>query len=449
MPVMTEKRRSCFVDLFERVEKGLLATAAWFHPVRKSAIARFGATGLPTTQDEEWRYTNVSALEMTAFAPAVPLERPLPAEETAPYLFGDPGGARLVFVNGYYDERLSSVPVLPGNVRPASLAAAMRSDADALRPHLARHAQIERNPFTALNTALFPDGAFVHVPRGVVVERPIQVLYLSTGGGEPTVSHPRTLIVAGEAAQVSVVETFAGLSDGASLTNAVTEIVAGDGAIVDHYQIQREPDAAWHVGLVRSHQGRSATVTSHAITLGGGLIRNDVHAVLDGEGGELDLNGLYVGRGRRHIDSHLRVEHARPHCNSREYYKGILEDASHGVFTGRILVHKDAQKTDAKQTNMNLLLSPDAQVDTKPQLEIFADDVKCTHGATIGQIEESELFYLRSRGISRDDAKRLLIYAFASESLSRVKVAPLRESLEALLFGGAAERRRFQEAQTP
>lgn len=454
MPVITERHNDHYLAEYARLERGR-ADRSWFAPVRKAAIAHFADQGFPTMRHEEWRYTNVAMIARTPFRLAGSAEEIAPAT-IAPFLFDAPTcpparvqtcghgtqhGARLVFVNGHFDAKLSNLAGLPEDVTVASLHQLLTTAPDTLRPHLARYAGFENCPFTALNTALFEDGAFIHVPRGLILQSPIHLLYYSTGGVEPLMSHPRTLIVAEEASQVTVIETCAGAAGAAYFTNAVTEIAADDAAVVDHYRLQRESDAAAHVSLVHTRQGARGTVASHAITLSGGLMRNAVHAVLDGEGGDLDLNGLYLGRGRRHIDNHLRVEHARPHCTSREFYKGILEDESHGVFTGRIVVHPDAQKTDARQTNRNLLLSAEAQIDTRPQLEIFADDVKCTHGATIGQIEESELFYLRSRGIPEHDARSLLVYAFAAESIARVKVAPLRAALERLLFAGAAENR--------
>lgn len=451
MPVIAEKDSLHYLADYERLEKSR-AGQSWFNPVRKAAIAHFADQGFPTPRHEDWRYTNVAPIARIPFRIAVPPALPVSLEEIRPFLSAGPNGPRLVFVNGHFDPHLSATTGIPDAVTLASVAALMEAEPDTLRPHLARYAGFETHPFVALNTACFQDGAFIHVPRGLACETVIEVLYYCTGGPEPVVTHPRTLIVAEEASQLTVVETYAGPNGemggqakpysaepapAGYFTNAVTEIVAGDAAVVDYYRVQRESDDAFHIATVRTQQGGHGTVSSHTLTLSGGLTRNDVHSVLGGEGGDLDLNGLYVGRGRRHIDNNLRVEHASPHCSSREYYKGILEDSSHGVFTGRIVVHKDAQKTDAKQTNMNLLLSDKAQVDTKPQLEIFADDVKCTHGATIGQIDESELFYLRSRGIPEKEARELLVYAFVSENAARVKVEPLRETLHRLLFAGA------------
>ena len=277
------------------------------------------------------------------------------------------------------------------------------------------------------------DGAFVSVRRGTVLEEPIHLLYVSTETPAPVITHPRNLIVAGEDSQVTVVEDYVSLGDGVGFSNAVTEVVVGQNSVLSHYLIERESPQAFNVSTLRVHQGRSSSVTSHSVLLGGALVRNNVHPVLAGEGGDCLINGLFLATGRQHMDNYMKVEHASPHCGSRQFYNGILNGQSHGVFHGRIIVHKDAQKTDAKQTNRNLLLSEDAQIDTKPQLEIYADDVKCTHGATIGQIDEDAIFYLRSRGIPKDSARGLLLFAFAGESLQRMKVEAIRTHLEALV----------------
>jgi Fe-S cluster assembly protein SufD len=311
-------------------------------------------------------------------------------------------------------------------------------DVRTLQDHFARHADYDTHAFTAMNTAFSSDGAVIRVPEGTMFDRPVHVLYVSVPGAGPQVSHPRGLIIAEPGSQITVIESYLGIetqSDTAAyFTNAVTEIVAGLNANVDHYKIVREQPNAYHVGTTHIRQDRDTTVTSAVITLGGALVRNDVTAVLDGEGAHCTLNGLYIMRDRSHVDNHLTVEHAKPHCDSRQYYKGVLDDHARAVFTGRINVHKDAQKTDAKQTNMNLLLSETAQVDTKPQLEIFADDVKCTHGATIGQIDEQAIFYLQSRGIDETTARGILLFAFANDCLQRVRPEPLQSRLREALY---------------
>ena len=271
------------------------------------------------------------------------------------------------------------------------------------------------------------------VRRGTVLEAPIHLLFVSTANNVPSMSHPRNLLVFEDESQATIIEEYVSLGSGTVLSNSATELIAGENAIVSHYMIEREDREAFNISTLRIQQQRSANVASHSLLLGGGLVRNNVHPVLAGEGGECLINGLFVGNGGQHLDNYMHVEHASPHCSSRQFYNGILDDHAHGVFHGRIVVHKDAQKTDAKQTNRNLLLSDDAQIDTKPQLEIYADDVKCTHGATIGQIEENALFYLRSRGIEEISARRLLLLAFAAECLERMKAGPARTHAENLI----------------
>ncbi|MHC4429107.1 MAG: Fe-S cluster assembly protein SufD [Planctomycetota bacterium] len=397
---------------------------------RRAAFERFTTLGFPSTKHEEWRFTNVTPIAKTAFAlagPDGPAVRASDLERVEPI----PGDwPRFAFVDGHLAEHLSSRKGLPETVTAGGLAGAMTGGTGAAQRHLTRHAPYEEHPFTALNTAFMADGALIHVPAGTVLEHPIDLLFVSTGGPDPLVAHPRNLIVVEPGSQVTIIERYAGLGGGPSLTNAVTEVVAGEDSVVDYYKIGRESTQAYHIGAMHIHQARNSTVSCHTVTIGGALVRNDITTVLDGEGGHCTLNGLYLASRRQHVDNHLRVEHARPHCDSREYFKGILHDQARAVFTGRIVVHKDAQKTDAKQTNMNLLLSEDAQVDTKPQLEILADDVKCTHGATIGQIDEEAIFYLRSRGLDEAMARDLLVFAFAEESLELIKPLPLRRQLQ-------------------
>ncbi|NUQ50046.1 MAG: Fe-S cluster assembly protein SufD, partial [Phycisphaerae bacterium] len=333
----------------------------------------------------------------------------------------------------------------PAGAVVLSLAEAIERHAGLVEPRLGRLVDYEDRSPAALNTALFRDGAFVHVGRGRVLERPIELVFVSTGDGGPSACFPRNLVIAEEGAQATIVERYVGLGEVATFTSTVTELIAGDGAVVDHYRIQAEPGHAFHYSLNRVQTGRSANVRSGTFTFGGRLVRNDAHATLEGEGGDCTLNGLFVTRGQQHVDSHLRVEHAAPRCHSWEYYKGILDERSSGVFTGRIYVHPGAQKTDAKQTNKNLLLSREARIDTKPQLEIFADDVKCTHGATIGQLDADAVFYLRSRGIAEAAARSLLVYAFAAESLDAIRVAPLRRQMLAMLLDRLPQGELFKE----
>jgi Fe-S cluster assembly protein SufD len=401
---------------------------------RRAAFDRFTTLGFPTTKDEEWRFTNVTPIAKTAFALAVP-DGPTVRASDLDRVEPVPGDwPRFAFVDGHFAPSLSARQGLPGAVTAGGLADAMANGSDVVRRHLARHAPYETHPFIALNTAFMADGAMIHVPAGTVLEHPIDLLYLSTGGPDPLVAHPRNLIVVEPGSQVTIIERYAGLGGGPSFTNVVTEVVAGEDAVIDYYKVGREATQAYHVGAMHIQQARNSSVSCHTVTIGGALVRHDITTVLDGEGGHCTLNGLYLASGRQHVDNHLRVEHAQPHCDSREYFKGILHEQSRAVFTGRIVVHKDAQKTDAKQTNQNLLLSEDAQVDTKPQLEILADDVKCTHGATIGQIDQEAIFYLRSRGLDEAMARDLLVFAFAEESLELIKPLPLRRQLQDVLL---------------
>jgi Fe-S cluster assembly protein SufD len=405
----------------------------WLTRLREDAFARFCETGFPTTKDEDWRFTNVSAIARTQFRAAGPARI---AKKDVAKSAVEGVAAQLVFVNGRIAAELSEVKNLPKGVTVASLREQIAKEPASLEKHLGRYADTHRDAFAALNTAFLADGAYVHVARGVVVDAPIALLYLSTAEDAPTMTHPRNLIVAEDESQVAVIEDYVSVGgESVAFSNAVTELVAGENAHVQHYLIEREHLKAYNVSTLRIQQGRSANVASHSVLLGGGLVRNNVHPVLAGEGGECLINGLFLGTGRQHLDNYMHVEHAAPHCGSRQFYNGILDGQAHGVFHGRIVVHKDAQKTDAKQTNRNLLLSDDAQIDTKPQLEIYADDVKCTHGATIGQIEDNALFYLRSRGLSEADARKLLLMAFAEECVDRMHSSAAREHVVRLIRG--------------
>lgn len=409
----------------------------WLRKLREDAFACFCETGFPTTHDEDWRFTNVSSVARTPFILPVPMAS-LPAQSDLKQWLAGGMAARLVFVDGHFVRELSSVGSLPAGVLISGLKEQIAKSTPVLEEHLGRYLDFRRDPFCALNTAFAEDGAFVHIARGVSFAGPIHLLFTTSGGTAPTMTHPRNLLLVEQEAEATIIEEYVSLGDdAASLSNSVTELLAGESSSVSHYMIEREGRKPVNVSTLRIQQERSSNVASHSMLLGGGLVRNNVHPVLAGEGGECLINGLFIGNGQQHLDNYMHVEHRSPHSSSRQFYNGILDGQAHGVFHGRIVVHKDAQKTDAKQTNRNLLLSDDAQIDTKPQLEIYADDVKCTHGATIGQIEENALFYLRSRGIDEASARKLLLSAFARECVERMHPGPARvhseNVIEALL----------------
>ena len=402
----------------------------WLGPLRRRALDRFGSLGFPTLRHEDWKYTSVAAISGGEFHPFTG-QRPETDVEALGY--GDWPCARLVFVNGRFAPESSSVKGLPGGVRAGSLAAMLDSDPDELEGHLGHYAAFEEQAFTALNTAFLEDGAFLSIPEGVHVELPIHLLFVSSTNGRPFVAHPRNLILVGKGSQVTLYESYLSSAGGAYWTNAVTEIVGAEGARIEHIRVQREGALGHHVATVQTQLGRDAGYTSHAVSMGGALVRNDLNVILADQGGECTLNGLYLAGGKEHVDNHTLVDHTQPHASSRELYKGILTDEAHGVFNGRIIVREDAQKTDSRQTNKNLLLSRNALVDTKPQLEIFANDVKCAHGATVGQLDRDAMFYLQTRGIGEEEARHMLVHAFASELVDIIPAEPVRAALTAAL----------------
>ena len=436
-----------YLSSFVRLQKEWVGRQpAWLERIRKAALDCFSELGFPSPGQEEWKYTDVAPIQRTPFEPARYEPEGVTTEGLNELAFGDLQCPRLVFLNGHYSAELSSLEGLPETVRVQSLAEVLEQSPDLVEPHLTRHAHYENHPFVALNTALIQDGALVHVPRGEVIREPIHLLFLSTVAEETVAIHPRNLILAEGNSQVTIVESYAGLQKRAYFTNSVTELVVAENAVVDHYKLHQESKEAFHIATLQVHQDRNSNVRAFNGTLGGVLTRNEVNVVLDGEGAACTLDGLYLISGRQHVDNHTRLEHAKPHCESREMYKGILGEKATGVFHGRIVVLPGAQKTDSKQTNNNLLLSDEALINTKPQLEIYADDVKCTHGATIGQLDPDALFYLRSRGIDETTARSLLIYAFASQVINRIKVDPVRSGLDEYLFSWLPGGDRVREA---
>lgn len=426
MTQLAEKPAAFATALEKRPQGG----PRWLDDLRSRGAARFAALGLPTVREEEWRFTNVAPIGAIDFVPAEPVSGT--ADRLAEFPYTDTP-VRLVIVNGRYDATLSRTKGLPTGVHAGSLAEALHEHADIVQRYFGQLADFSQRSFAALNTAFVQDGAFVHVPEGAVLETPIQIVFVSGADGSRVMAHPRTLVVAGANAQASIVETYVGAGE-VYFTNAVSELFVGDNAGLDHYKVQQESFEAFHVASLHAHTARNARFSSHSFAVGGKLVRNDVAAILDGDGGDCTLNGLYLADRDRLVDTHTLIDHAKPHCGSHEIYKGILGGTSRAVFNGKIIVRQDAQKTDAKQTNRALLLTDGATINTKPQLEIFADDVKCTHGAAIGQLDDDAIFYLRARGLSYPEARDMLIHAFANDILGRVRIEPLREALETELF---------------
>jgi Fe-S cluster assembly protein SufD len=422
MTVAENKDR--FLKQFDQFDRTMAAPK--YQPLRQSARGRFRALPLPTPRTEDWRFTSIAPLlkepfELPAAATVDAAALPAPAAADA---------LRLVFVNGRFAANLSHITGLPGGVAIGSLAEAP----DAVNRSLGRVADFSDQVFTALNTGLLSDGAYVIVPDGQALARPIELIYLVQPVGRATAIHPRSLVLLGKGARATVVERFLPSADGTYFTNAVTEAVLGENAALDHVKLQLEAATAYHVANTQFVLGTRSRLTTHTITLGGTWSRNEVRVRFDGEHAEATINGLYMASDRQHVDHQTILDHAVPNCASHELYKGILDGHAHGVFNGKIFVRKDAQKTDAKQTNKVLLLSDDATIDTKPQLEIFADDVKCTHGATIGQLDEQQLFYLRSRGLDLEAARALLTFAFANDVVGRIPVEALQDELEQVII---------------
>ncbi|MGE5307293.1 MAG: Fe-S cluster assembly protein SufD [Alphaproteobacteria bacterium] len=420
-------------DFRQDFGNGGFASPAWLKALRESAIGSFERLGFPNRNDEDWKYTSVEPIV------SQPFERerqpvPVSGESILSRSFTDAACNRLVFVNGTFVPELSLWRDVPAGVRVQSLADAIRRDEQILAPYLAACARHEREAFFALNTAFMEDGAVVIVPSNCRLESPLHLIFVANAGEKRIAFYPRNLLLVGAGSEAKIVESYLGLGTGAYFVDAVTELVGEENSSIDYYRLQRESDTGFHVGAVDARMKRNCRFTSHAITLAGSLVRNDVHVALEGEGAECILNGMYLLDGREHVDNHTEIEHRRPRTTSVELYKGILSGHAHGVFNGKIVVHKDAQKTDARQTNKNLLLSEHAAVNTKPQLEIYADDVKCSHGSTIGQLDADALFYLRSRGLDNDEAQSLLSYAFASDVVGRIRIPFLRSRLDEYLL---------------
>jgi len=417
-------------DVFERSLNGEKSNG--FHKVRKEALVRFNELSLPTLKDEEWRYTNISSLFKYNFN-VVTEQKKVSDELIKKLLFDEMEAHHLVFVNGQFSAENSKLFDLPKGVIVGNILDAMKSDSELIKKHFGKYAVDQNQVFTALSTAFTKDGAFIYVPDGKVIEKPIHIIFVTSANVDKILTQPRNLFVAGKNSQVTIIEHYASETDDIYFTNSITEIVAEENAVVDHIKLQEESTEAFHISRMEIDQERSSNFSSHLISRGGKISRNDFNSRFNGEGSECTLNGLFILEDNQLFDAHTMIDHAKPHCNSHEHYKGILDDKSSGVFNGKVMVREDAQKTNAFQENNNILLSDQAIVNTKPQLEIFADDVKCSHGATIGQLNDEAMFYLKARGIGDEAAKAMLIHAFAVDVITSIKSEFVKDYVEDFL----------------
>jgi len=439
---MKDESLGPFHQMFRQLVKTLPgAQLPWLRAARQSAFDQFDALGLPTTRLEDWKYTNVSTIGSRAWHFTPQHADDAGVRHVVDQLALDQAGHRLVFVNGHHVPGLSRMTALPHGVFVGSLTRALRDIPQWLEAVIG--ASTHADGFAALNMAFLADGYVVVLPPGEVIDEPLHMLFLTDEAGLAV--QPFNAVLAGARSNCAIVEHFSGVGDRVYWTNAVTRIVADEEADVRHYRLQQESPKAFHIAEVAATQRRSSRLASHAFAFGAVLSRTGVGTSLNAENAEATLNGLYFASGRQHVDHHTRIDHAQPHGTSREYYRGVLDGAARGVFNGRVIVHPDAQHTDTHQANHNLLLSRDAEIDTKPQLEIYADDVKCTHGATVGQLDENQLFYLRTRGVGEHMARALLTYAFARDIVERVRVESLRTRLENLLLMRTPDGERIRE----
>jgi Fe-S cluster assembly protein SufD len=411
------------------------ASTNWLKQQRQSAIKVFGQNGFPTTRHEAWKYTDLRPLLKRNFTIVDSTTDSVDKDRLNAVRFTGLDCQELVFINGHYSSALSQNPETAHGARICSLANAGKDTQKLTETYLNQFAQPDKHGFAALNTAFVTDGAFIHLPDNIELDKPVHLIFIANKQQASFISHPRNLIVLGNNAKATVIESYIGLDNAEYCTNTVTEIVCGEGATLEHYKVQEESSKGFHIGYLHAQCQHDSRLDSHSVSLGGALVRNDIDVKLAGSGAHVGLNGLYMANGQQHVDNHTRVDHSMPHTSSDESYRGVLADKAHAVFNGKVVVHKDAQKTDAQQSNANLLLSDDAEIDTKPELEIYADDVKCSHGATVGQLDDNMLFYLRSRAIDAHTARSLLTFAFADEVIKRIKFAPIRERLEYKVVG--------------
>jgi Fe-S cluster assembly protein SufD len=427
--------KNWYIQNFEHLETNLNGDSETIHSLRRDAISYFSDLKFPTIKDEEWKYTNISPLLKYNFRPVNPKKEIgfIPTDKIEKYLFDKMEHSLLVFINGHYSQELSKIQDLPKDVIVGNISSAIGDHSEIVKKHFGKYADYKNQIFTALSTAFIKDGVFIYIPGGKIIEHPIHILFLTDSKGEKLLIQPRNLFIAGKNSQVTIIEHYSSFDEDIYFTNTVTEVVAGENAIVDHIKLQEESKKAFHIARMEVDQERNSNFTSHLISTGGDISRNDFNSRFNDEGGECMLNGLFLTKDTQLFDVHSLIDHAKPHCNSHEHYKGILDDKSRGVFNGKVMVRKDAQKTNAFQENNNIILSDSALINTKPQLEIFADDVKCSHGATIGQLDSEAMFYLKSRGISKETARTILIRAFASDVIKSIKVNEVRNYLEEIL----------------
>jgi Fe-S cluster assembly protein SufD len=416
--------------LFEKTLNG--EKFGMLHQLRKNAISNFSSLPFPTTRDEEWKYTNLAPLLKHNFTPAAPGAN-VSTNEIKKFLFDELEHSLLVFINGHYSESLSKLKDIPEGVEIKSLASALSENKGIISKYFGKYAEHSDHVFTALSTAFLKDGAFVYIPQNTIVEEPLHILYLNTSGEDKPLIQPRNLFITEKNSKATIIEHYTSFLPEVYFTNSVTEIIVKENAFLDHIKLQEESKKAFHIARMETDIERNGNFTSHFISTGAELSRNDFNARFSAEGGECTLNGLYLIEDSQHFDAHTIIDHASPHCNSHEHYKGILDDRSRGVFNGKVMVRKDAQKTNAFQENNNIILSEEALVNTKPQLEIFADDVKCSHGATIGQLDDDAMFYLKTRGIGDDKSKAILLHAFASDVIKTIKIEPVKAYMEEII----------------
>lgn len=420
-----------FIDQYQEFEKSLNGEKQnHFHQMRKLALEEFSKLPVPSIKDEEWKYTNISPLLKHNFISAKKAN--VNSERINKFLFDQLEHSLMVFVNGYFAPELSRLEDIPNGVKVSSLNEELKNNNPIVSKNLGKYAIKENQIFTALSTAFTKDGAFIYVPDGKIVENAIHVIFLTTSD-QKIFTQPRNLFVAGKNSQVTIIEHYVSDDESIYFTNSVTEIVADENAIVDHIKLQEESSKSFHIARMEVDQERSSNFSSHMISTGAELSRNDFNARFNDEGSECMLNGLFMIKDNQLFDAHTMIDHAKPHCQSHEHYKGILQDKSKGVFNGKVMVRQDAQKTNAFQENNTILLSDDAVMNTKPQLEIFADDVKCSHGATIGKLNQEAMFYLKSRGIGDEAATAILIHAFASDVITSIKIPALRNYMEKII----------------